>query len=415
MALLISVVGSVIGTLIVAPVTWLWNKIGGRHTVQAGDRSVASGGDQTIEGPVSTGNTVAETAEIVAGPGSVIHVHREEIGDKRGAQLDRMEAMLTELKEGVLAPPQGASSPDTEALAAEATSGTERLLAEAIELQRQHKEREAIERLLTAYDMDMPPTAKADLHILAGNGFLRLSELEEAEGHYRQALDASGQASDKAGQAAALGSLGIVYAERGALDKAEKHMRDALRIYEEMGSDHGQAMEFGNLGVVYARRADLDEAKVHHKRALAIYREIGNRLNEAHQLANLGTVYGRRGDLEEAEEHIKDALAIYEEVGERHGQAAALGNLGSIYMLRGDLDKAEEHHEKSLAINQAIGDRLRQAECHGNLATVYKKRGDVKKAEERYQKALGLFEEIGADGHVAQTRRNIDRLRAREG
>ena len=149
--------------------------------------------------------------------------------------------MLNDLQDRTATPPAGTAPADTGALAAQATAKTQPLLAKAIQLQGQHREREAIEHLLTAYDMNLPLRAKTALHILAGNGFLRLSEFEEAEGHFRQALEAAREAGHRQDQAGALGNLGTVYAERGDLDKAEEHYKRALAIDEEAGDRLGRA------------------------------------------------------------------------------------------------------------------------------------------------------------------------------
>lgn len=276
---------------------------------------------------------------------------------------------LDELQAGSAAPPIGAPRVETDALAAQATKRTESLLAEAVELQRQHKEREAIERFLTAYEKDMPPGAKADLHILAGSGFLRVSELEEAEGHYRQALAAKEQAGDREGQAAALGGLGLVYTDRGDLDNAENHHQLALAMSEEIGNKLGQATSLGNLGNVYHLRGDLDKAETHHNRALAIAEEVGYRLGQACDLGNLGSVYGDRGDLDKAEEYHSRALALDDEIGNRRGQAQDLANLATVYGRRGDLDGAVEHFKRAAVIFERISDRLGQAQALANLGT----------------------------------------------
>lgn len=336
---------------------WLLGKIKGRPTVQTGDRSVVAGGDQTISGPVSTGDqaTTVGQADVVAGAGSVTHIHHEEIGEKRGAQLDRMESMLAEVQKTVAPPPAGSPPVDTEALAAQATPDTEGLLAEAIQFQRQHKEREGIECLLEAYRRDLPSLAKAQLHLLAGNGFLNLSELGEAEDHYEQSLMAARQAGDKEAQAAALGHLGLVYSVRGDLNKAEQHYMQALAVDEEIGNKLGQADALGNLGNVYADRADLEKAEEHHRRALAIHEEIGNQLAQAKDLGNLGNVYADRGDLEKAEEHYKRALAIHEQIGNKLGQARQLGNLGGLEEQRGNLAAARELVSRAAALFEEIG------------------------------------------------------------
>ena len=327
-------------------------------------------------------------------------------------QIAEIQRMISELQQTLLAPPEGAAPTETKALAAEATKKTESLLNEALQLQRQHKEREAIDCLLEAYRRDLPPIAKAQLHSLAGNGFFRLAQLEEAEGHYREALAAAEEAGHQQGQAAALGSLGIVYGQRGELHRAEKHLQKALAIQQEIGDSLGQANSLGNLGIVYAERGDLDRAEKHLQKALAIHEDIGYRYGQAQDLGNLGNIYFLRGDLDKAEEHHKKALAIHEDIENRLGQAQDLGNLGNVYLLRGDLDRAEEHHKKSFAIKGEISDRLGQANSLGNLATLYRERGMADKALQYYRDALKLFEEIGAEPEVTKTKQLIQQLEA---
>jgi tetratricopeptide (TPR) repeat protein len=198
--------------------------------------------------------------------------------------VDDVKRALKELQESAVAPPLGTAPVDTDALAAQATGRTERLLAEAVALQSQHKEREAIECLLEAYRRDLPPDAKMQLHVLAGNGFLRLAELDEAEDHYRQALDTAKASGDPYPEAVVLGNLGIVYTDRGKLDAAEKYYNKALVIDKEIGNRLGQAHCIGNLGLVYRRRGELDKAEEQHQTALAILVEMGNRFGQGTQL-----------------------------------------------------------------------------------------------------------------------------------
>ena len=248
-------------------------------------------------------------------------------------QVVEVQRMLGELQQAVLAPPLGTAPVNTKALASAATRRAEQLLTEAVELQRQHKEREAIECLLTAYDRELPAEAKTQLHILAGNGFLNLSELEEAEGHYRQALAAAQQAKDPRGQAAALGGLGNVYSCRGQpgdLDKAEQHHKKALRISTEIGNHLGQAIVLGNLGLVYAQRGELEKAKEHFKKAQAIHQQIGNRLGQAQQLGNLGLLQAQRGNAPLALDYITRARELFAQVGARAELEKTIANIKAV-------------------------------------------------------------------------------------
>jgi len=327
-------------------------------------------------------------------------------------RLARVEAQLEELKQKSVAPPRGGAPTDTEALAAAATDETERLLAEAVELQRQHRERDAIERLLTAYNMGMAPEAKAQLHILAGNGFLRLSELEEAESHYLQALGAAERAADRGRQATAFNNLGLVYADRGDLDKAEEHHERALAIREQVGDKLGQAAALANLGVIYGRRGEPDRAEDHLKRALAIAEGMGNKFGQAVTLGNLGNVYYDRGELDKAEQYHRSALAIDEEIANKLGRGNDLGNLGLVYLRRGELEKAEKHYKEALAIESEIGNRLGQALSLVGLGLIAAQRGQLSQGRELLSQAQALFEAIGSGGEVREAVRRLLQLLA---
>jgi tetratricopeptide (TPR) repeat protein len=321
---------------------WYWQhrRSSTKLAAEAHNRSVAAG--QEVTGQVATGDqsTVAGQADVVIGAGSTTHIQKG-LSAEDHDRLVRIEDKLDQW--GKHAAPPGASTPDTSALAAaDVTERTDRLLAEAVELQRQHKEREAIERLLTAYDMEMPPEAKAELHLLAGNGFARLSEFEQAEVHYLRSLAAAEEASDDGGRAAALGNLGNIYAERGLMDKAEHYYKRALVIDEEIEDYVGVANALGNLGIVYRHRGDLEQAESHHRKGLAIHEELGDRLGQANHLGDLGLVYQQRGDPQQAESHHRRALAIDKEIGNKLGQALDLGSLGFLAEQQGDAKKARE-------------------------------------------------------------------------
>lgn len=418
MALLVSIVGSVIGTLIVGPVRWLWNKITGRPTVQATERSVAGGRDVT--GQVTTGDqpTVAGQAGVQMGPGSVTHIHQQGLDAQSRERLVRMEGLLNEIKGG-MASPQLADA-ETRDLARAATERTEKLVTEAVDLRRQHKEREAIERLLTAYEMDLPPRAKLALHVMAGNGFARLSEFEEARGHFRQALAAAETAGDREGKAAALGNIAAVHAEQGNLDFARKKLEEVLPLDRQCGNRVFEAGTVNNLGVVYRklgltkgeplREVYLNQAELYLTEALTIYQKLGNHSGEAAALANLGILYADQLQVERAHDFHSKGLAIARRIGDRSLEAKELGNLGSVYMLQDDFGMAIEHHEAALAIDKHIENVLGQAQDLGNLGTAYRQKGETERAKQYYSQALKIFQEVGAKYEVEQCERLLNAL-----
>ena len=293
----------------------------------------------------------------------------------------------------------GAPPVDTKQLAAQpATAETQRLLDEAIELQKDSKERAAIEKLLTAYDMDMPGEAKAQLHLLVGNGFVRLSDYGAAEYHYRTSLEAGRAAKSKAAEGGVLGNLGLVYRSQGDIAKAEDHHQRSLAIAREIGDRSSEANALGNLGNIYYAKGDLPRAEDRYQQALAIQRETSDRRGEALGLGNLGNVYGDQGEHVKAEEHYQQALQIDREIGYRLGEAQQLGNLGVVYRAQGDLTKANDHHRQALAIDREIGYRHGEANQLGNLGLLAADRDEKDEACELLKEAATIYEEIGAGG-----------------
>ena len=341
---------------------------------------------------------------ITGAGGRIIAKVRRQSTAPTDANIDYEElakGLLKELAEATQ--PQGVSSPEFDPLATQATAGTEKLLAQAVELQSQHKEREAIERLLTAYSMDMPPEAKAQLHLLAGNGFYQLSDYGAAEHHYGLSLEAGRAAASKTAEAKAVAGLGVVYNDQGDLAKAEENYKQALAIDRDIGDRRGEAIELGNLGTIYAQQGDLTRAEENQKQALAIDRDIGYRLGEASCLCSLGSIYRDQGHLAKAEDHHKQALAIDRDIGYRLGEAQDLGNLGNVYAQQGDPERAKANYEQALVIDREIAYRLGEAIQLGSLGLLATEGNDHAEACQRLKEALSIFDEIGAGGEDPDT------------
>ena len=313
-------------------------------------------------------------------------------------QQEETNRLLREIRGGLARPPQGAADMPTDELAKAAGPDTGARLQEALELQAQNKHKEAIDALYEAFRKDLEPRAKAQLHGLIGNSFASISELEEAEGHYRQALSASRTGKIRKYEAASLGNLGNVYANKGDLERAGRQYQAALAIDREIGNRRGEASALGNLGNVYAGQGDLERAKEHYNAALAFYRESGYRQGEASQLGNLGIVYADQGDLPRAEEHHQAALSIHRVIGHREGEANELINLGRVYNQQGDLTRAEEHCRGALVIDRQISNRLGEAQDLGNLGVLAAKRDRRDEACRLLKQAAGLYDQVGAGG-----------------
>ena len=185
----------------------------------------------------------------------------------------------------------------------------------AYHLYKEQNYREAIPAFEACFAPEATLRQRTALHVTIGNSFLRLSELEEAMGHYKQAETLAMEANDKEGLSAAVGNLGNVYLTKGDLDKALEYYQQALKIDREIGKREGEANDLGNMGIVYGIKGELDKALEHHQQALKIDREIGNREGEASDLGNMGNVYRIKGELDKALEYYQQALEIFEDMG----------------------------------------------------------------------------------------------------
>lgn len=184
-----------------------------------------------------------------------------------------------------------------------------------LEQYRKAEYREAIRLFEASFQPEATDSNRAALHILVGNCFAHLSELEEAEGHYRQAEALARQVGDRRGLAVALVNMAGVYYIRGELHPALEHYQKALEIHADTGYRQGEASALGNIGSIYRLKGELGLALEHYQRALRIHRDIGYREGEANALGNLGLVYQDKGDPGKAREYLAQALRIFEEIG----------------------------------------------------------------------------------------------------
>jgi tetratricopeptide (TPR) repeat protein len=244
---------------------------------------------------------------------------------------------------------------------------------EAQNLETEYKFPEAIKYYAACLQPETTTSQRAALHILIGNCCFHLSELEEAEGHYREAEAAATQAKDDEGLAAALGNTGLVYQTEGEMDKALELYERVFKIEREMGRKWGEANALGNIGNIYLSQKKLDKALDCHQQALKIDKKIGY----------------------------------------REGQAQDLVNIGNIYLSQKEHDKALDYYQRALKVDRDIGNREWEAKQLHNMGMLFDDKGEPDKALEHLQQALQIFEEIGAKIEIEQTKQNIEKIRKR--
>ncbi|WP_433041759.1 ATP-binding protein [Dactylosporangium sp. CS-033363] len=247
---------------------------------------------------------------------------------------------------------------------------------------------------------------------------VRLSELLlrylREGGHYADALaihaagrEAAHITSDRAGEAAALVSLGATQEVQGRFGEAAANLRRALDEYTDLGDLAGQSRALRYLGHVHWRRGPYDTAAGYAERALELARRLGDRTAEAAALDALGLVLERQDRDEEAAGLFDGALRLFRELGDPTGEAGVLDSLGCIASRQGRHRDAVDHHERSIAIHRAAGSRIGEAHARNDLGVAYRRHGDRAGAAQEHRWALAVFAAAGDKGGECEARNGL--------
>lgn len=157
-------------------------------------------------------------------------------------------------------------------------------------------------------------TGQANTHI--NLAFLReLQErLGDANDHSLRALEFYRMADHRAGEGAALNSLGYGYALTGDLQLALQYCAEALTVIAEVGHEKNRAHTYDSIGFIHAQLGDLSTAAGYYREALEIFRTFGDRLLEADEHIKLGDIARDTGDGPGARAAWTTAAAILDDL-----------------------------------------------------------------------------------------------------
>ena len=246
------------------------------------------------------------------------------------------------------------------------------------------------------------------------SGFLLAhGHVDQSVALHRTALAAARQAEDRAGQAIALGELGVLAWLIGDHRAAAASLARALALYRDIGDLPGQAHILNQLGEVQVLTGEYSTAAAGHRQALALARGSGDRLAEAETLNHLGEVQQRAGDYLAAAATQQQALMLFREIGNRLGQATTLKDLGVVQEESGDYPAADASQREALTMFRDLGIQLGQALTLNKLGTVQQLTGDYPAAAASLQQALELHRDLGTRFGQAQALNSLGELSSR--
>ena len=191
--------------------------------------------------------------------------------------------------------------------------------------------------------------AVVDLHRVIGTSLLWQGASQEAERHYRAALQHSLTGNSPLNQALAYQDLGVCLRAQGRMTKAEHAYRKALSIWESLGNPGPMGTILNNLAMGPFLRGQFDEAASMLQRALEVVDQSLSPYDQALVRASLGDVYRNQGKLDSAHQVYLKGLDLA-----RQAHSAAVTNylldaLGNLARLKGAYAEARRRLQEAQA------------------------------------------------------------------
>ncbi len=237
--------------------------------------------------------------------------------------------------------------------------------------------------------------AEADALTSLGLVDLHQGRYPQATGHLRQALALSRETGDRNRQASALQDLGLADFQQGRWQQATSQLEQARDLFRETGDRIGEARVLGNLAIIEFQQGRHDQAAAHLRQALVVCREAGHLAGEAYILANLGGGELQQGRYDQAAGYLRQALPLFRETANRIGEAHVLANFGIVDLRQGRYDQATGFLRQALALFRETGDRAGEAEALNGLGEVLLATGQPRGAGAQHAAALAVTSQTG--------------------
>ena len=203
---------------------------------------------------------------------------------------------------------------------------------------------------LAAADRLGDPALRARSHHYLARANAELARYDDADPHYRHALELFGQLGDNTWRANLHLGLAVTLDRQEQPGQAADQARQALELFTAAGYEVGQAEALNGIGWYLGRLGDYEQTRAYCQQALAISRQAGYRRIEADALDSLGYAYHHLGQHADAITCYQQALDIARELGYRYQQAEALNHLGDAQHATGNLETARTAWREALAI-----------------------------------------------------------------
>lgn len=189
-------------------------------------------------------------------------------------------------------------------------------------------------------------------------------------------------------------SQGICRFELNQLDDAEADFEHARRLAVEAGNRNLEGWAVGELGLVAMRRGDDEAALAHLDRAIALCRQTDDPGDELIWWQNKGTLDRDRGRFEAALAAFREAERLERGIPGKRPQPNLRKHIGQALAGLGRREEAETLFLEALALAAEAADTKVEWETRRELARLRRRQGRTAEAAADYEAALAGIESI---------------------
>jgi diguanylate cyclase (GGDEF)-like protein len=236
---------------------------------------------------------------------------------------------------------------------------------------------------------------RAKLVVCRAGALISDGKSVDAEREYGAAVALARQARDVALEAEALGDIGYLQYNRGAMADALANLQTAYRLSARIGDEKGRLDVLSLIANVYADAhvAQYDRAIEYYRQLLGEYEKHGQPSDVADTLFNIASTFETKGELGAAELHYRRALASFQKLGQAKDVAFTKRSVASALMKQGRASEALPLLDEAVAFYERAHDAENTASARQFRGMAYRRLGRYPDALAELEAARRYFEQ----------------------
>jgi len=223
---------------------------------------------------------------------------------------------------------------------------------------------------------------------------------------FDEAIQLHRAAGNAAGERWATAHIGRVHALKGTTALGIERVGELVNAIEARNGDDGPELSTGGLAALYTALADLYQASNRSEDQLAAAEkalEVARLTHDASAGARIqaegqiwrASALAELGELNDARKMFEEIIPLAESTGDGLILSRALNSLATIYSEAGQYDREQAYIERALEASEASGDPTRTAYMNHRLGWFLLVRGKLADAEPYLERAASMWRALG--------------------